>query len=77
MLYACEIFALDQSVPVLMTEFMATDDAAAISHALACYDTRPIAVHQGDRLIARIPAGSRGFGPIERIDLQSHTERSP
>ena len=31
---------------------------------------------QGERIIARIPKGSLGLGPVERLDPQSSTERA-
>lgn len=60
--------------PVLRTEFVAIDDTAAIAHALGFCSTHLIEVLSGERVIARIPKGSAGFGPVVRADPQS-TER--
>lgn len=54
--------------PVLRTEFIATDDTAAIAHALTFCKTHLIEILQGERVIARIPKGSQGFGPVQRAD---------
>lgn len=62
--------------PVLREEFVAVDDSAAITHALTFCSTHLIEVLQGERVIARIPKGSQGMGPIERLDPQSPTERA-
>lgn len=60
--------------PVLRTEFVAVDDTAAITHALAFCSTHLIEILSGERVIARIPKGSVDFGPVVRADPQS-TER--
>ena len=62
--------------PVLRQRFVAADDSAAISHALTLCKTHLIELLQGERVIARIPKGSLGLGPVERLDPKSPTERA-
>jgi hypothetical protein len=67
---------LDQlEVPILQQRFVAADDSAAISHALTFCKTHLIELLQGDRVIARIPKGALGTGPVKRLDPLSPTER--
>jgi hypothetical protein len=54
--------------PVLRREFVAADDAAAISHALPFSKTHLIEVLSGERVIARIPKGSLGYGAVMRAE---------
>lgn len=61
---------------ILRQRFVAADDSAAISHALTFCETHLIELLQGERVIARIPKGALGSGPIERLDPKSPTERA-
>lgn len=70
------LYFLDRiDFPVLRQEFVAVDDSAAIAHALAFCKTHVVEIFQDKRIISRIPKGSLGMGPIERLDPQSSTER--
>jgi hypothetical protein len=77
MLHPYTLCFLDRlEFPVLRKEFVAVDDSAAIIHALTFCRTHLVEILQGERIIARIPKGSLGLGPVERLDPQSSTERA-
>ena len=69
--YALCLLAGRSGSPVQRTEFVARDDDAAILHALAFCRTHLVEVLSGERIIARIPQGTRHLHAVQRADPQS------